>query len=339
MRARARAPARGGLLDLLLVVVVVTAVWVRTPVGGLFDRAWQAVTGEAGELAPLTSFFVTGPPPEIVVLAEQIAVLPDVMPPVPKGGFPEPWRTAARLTLDGPLPKPGREIADGMPDLPEEERTLALLDRLYADEGDPEAVLEIVSVGKELRERAISRAEAAGEPDPRSFRGHRPYLPDDAARAADRVVSGTLALATVLELTWPIAGTHRMTSPYGWRTHPTLKTKKFHDGVDLAVPIGTPVASAQAGEIVRAGEDKVSGRYVVIDHGHGVRSSYCHLDVLEVEKGDHVGRGALIGLSGNTGRSTGPHLHFGVRIGRGTVDPARLRRTPVETVEDAAASD
>jgi murein DD-endopeptidase MepM/ murein hydrolase activator NlpD len=78
---------------------------------------------------------------------------------------------------------------------------------------------------------------------------------------------------------------------------------------------------------------------VVIDHGHGVRSSYCHLDVLEVEKGDHVGRGALIGLSGNTGRSTGPHLHFGVRIGRGTVDPARLRRTPVETVEDAAASD
>mgnify|MGYP002007330784 CR=1 FL=1 len=85
------------------------------------------------------------------------------------------------------------------------------------------------------------------------------------------------------------------------------------------------ILAAQAGT-VRVGEDRVSGRYVVIDHGHGVRTSYCHLDRIGVTKGQQVKPGDRIGLSGNTGRSTGPHLHFVVRIGRETVDPERLRR-------------
>ncbi len=329
---KVRPSARGGVLDLLLVVLVVGAAWVRTPVGGLFDRVVQAAVGTEGELAPLTSYFVTGPPPEIVVLAEHVGELPEVAPP-PEDGFPEPWRTAARLTLDGPLPKAAQAILETMPVPPEEDRAIVLLDRLYANEPDPEGALEVFAIGADQRDRAIARARAAGEAEPVAFASHRAYLPSEDARAADRAVSGTLALATVLELQWPITAPHRVTSGYGYRDHPTLKKRKFHDGVDLGVPIGTSVYSAQVGEILLAGEDNVSGRHVVVDHGHGVRTSYCHLDVLEVAKGDHVGRGALIGLSGNTGRSTGAHLHFAVRIGRSTVDPQRLRRKASPTPE------
>jgi murein DD-endopeptidase MepM/ murein hydrolase activator NlpD len=314
---------RGGILDLLLVALVAGAAWLRTPVGGLFDRAVAWALDRDADLPALTSYFVTGPPPEIVVLAERIAELPDGVLPAPEGGFPEPWRTAARLVLDDDLPDAGDAIAATVAGLPGEDRAVALLDHLY--EGDPEATLEIVAVGAEQRERAIGRARAAGTPDPERFESHRAWLPDREAHVADRVVAGTAALATALDLAWPIAVPHRVSSPYGWRIHPTLGTKKFHDGVDLSVPIGTPVLSAQKGRVARAGEDRVSGKFVVIDHGNGVRTSYCHLDSLGAERGVEIDRSAEIGASGNTGRSTGPHLHFAVRIGRHHVDPERLR--------------
>lgn len=317
MKRRSGGPGRGGIVDLALVVTVVVAAWGRTPVGGLFDRAWQWASGAEGELPALTAFFVTGPPPEIVVLAEKIGILPDVAP-VPTGGLPEPWRTAARLTLDA------------------DDAMLAALDAAY--DGDAEAALETVVVGEELRRRAIERAIAAGEAEPERFASHRAYLPDRDARRADRLVSGTLALATVLELTWPLAVPHRVSSPYGERIHPVLGVRKKHDGVDLAVPEGTPVLAAQAGRVAAARFDRVSGNYVVIDHGHGVKTSYCHLSSLGVDKGAEIDRGAVLGASGNTGRSTGPHVHFTVRVGRATVDPLRLapKDAPITGVPAAA---
>jgi murein DD-endopeptidase len=298
-------PRRGGTVDIVLVIGVVLAAWIRTPVGGLFDRGVAWARGSDVELAPLTSYFVTGPAPEVVVvLAERAAAgeLPE-LPPAPATGFPEPYRTAARLTLDD----------DALP----------TLDTLW--DGDPESTLEAFAIGAELRDRAVERAKSAGEREPRRFGSHRAWLPDREARHADDVVSGTLALSTVLSFTWPLAVPHRVSSPYGDRFHPVLKRNKFHDGVDLAVPVGSPVLAAQAGTVAKASSDDVSGNFVIIDHGHGVRTSYCHLSALGVAKGDTVVPGQQIGLSGNTGRSTGPHLHFTVRVGRGTVDPLRLR--------------
>jgi murein DD-endopeptidase MepM/ murein hydrolase activator NlpD len=321
-RAKARpARSRGGFVDLVLVVVVVGAAWLRTPVGGAFDRLAQLATGDRDALAPLTSFFVTGAPPEIVVLAEQAAFLPTVAPA--PGQLPEPWRTAARLALADDLPPRAAQLAATLPDLPEEDQAVALLDRLY--EGDPEATLETFAVGEAQRQRAIDRARAAGERAPGSFAAHRAYLPAEDARTADRIVGGTLALATVLDLRWPLDAPHRLTSPFGERMHPTLKRLKFHDGVDLSVPEGTSVLAAQQGHAVSSGQNDVSGQFVILDHGHGVRTSYCHLSGRDLVEGDLVARGQILGQSGNTGRSTGPHLHFSVRVGRDTVDPMRLR--------------
>ena len=135
-------------------------------------------------------------------------------------------------------------------------------------------------------------------------------------------------MATALSLMWPVSVDARISSPFGYRIHPTLKTKKFHNGVDVAIPIGTPVHAAGSGSVSGARENSVSGRYVVLDHGHGVTTSYCHGDLLHVSRGQSVAAGALIMDSGNTGRSTGPHLHFVLKINGTAIDPLPFRRPP-----------
>ncbi len=293
-----------GVGDLLLVVVVVGATWTRTPVGGLFDRLVHAVRG-GDDLPALTSYFTTAAPP---ITAEIVAHALDLAAPA-GGPFPEPWRTAAVSVLG----------ADG----------LSGLDARYA--GDPEAALELASVGEDLRTRAIERARSAGAEHPDRYAEHRAYLPSEAAREGDRVVSGTLALASVLTLEWPVRVPHRITSPFGWRIHPITHDRRKHDGVDLGVPIGTQVYAAQAGKVIAVGTNEKGGNWIIMDHGNGVRTSYCHLSEWQVTKGQVVQRGEPIALSGNTGRSTGPHLHFNVKVSGTLVDPLLLRREPPPT--------
>lgn len=316
---------RGGLLDLLLVVGVVLLAGTRTPVGGLVHYGVEKARGTDTELPSLTAWFDSGAaaPPDLEHLE---LAHPD---PIPDGGLPEPWRTAARTVLAEP-PKRVAERLATREDLPEEGRTMAVLDELYAD--DPEAALELLVLGHELRDRAIRRAEAAGEPEPTTYAAHRRYLPPGVAADADRVVNGTLALASALDLAWPVRTKHRVSSPFGYRHHPVLKTKKFHNGIDLAVPIGTPIHAPQDGTVVTVGENAASGRFVIVDHGHGLRTTYCHLSASRVLRGARVKRGQLLADSGNTGRSTGPHLHWIVRIAGKPVDPARFdRRVPDDT--------
>jgi murein DD-endopeptidase MepM/ murein hydrolase activator NlpD len=107
----------------------------------------------------------------------------------------------------------------------------------------------------------------------------------------------------------------------------------YHTGVDFAVPTGTPIFAAQDGKVLEASTavtwGNSYGTSVIIDHGNGVRAVYAHLSKLEVKKGDKVTEGQQIGLSGNTGNSTGPHLHFEARVtpwkyANKDVDPAGL---------------
>lgn len=314
---------RLGLLDLGVVALVLVAVWSRTPVGAFVQLAFAQVTGAPTDgIQPLTAYFDTGAGDAAAVEA-MLARTPILHDDVPEGGLPQPWRTAASTALDGHLPAPARDaLATARIEDPDA-TVLDVLDALYED--DPAEALEVFAIGAEARERAITRARAAGEADAESWHGHRTYLPLSTRLSGDRTVGRVLALGTALDLTWPVDDRFRMTSPFGERVHPTLKTRKFHNGVDLAVPIGTPVRAAQSGR-VRVGEDGVSGKYVVVDHGHGVRTSYCHLSEVHVTRGQEVDAGTPVALSGNTGRSTGPHLHFTVRVGKRPVDPAALRR-------------
>jgi len=318
----------GGVVDLLLVAMVAFAMGTRTPVGALGWYGMEKVRGHEADLPSLTAYFSSGAaaPPKV----DQLPLLPPLVDDdewVVGNGLPEPWRTAARsVAADKKIAKVLKTRLDARTDLPKEDRALAFLDEAFLETGTPEAALETLAIGVKLRDRAVSRSRAAGDRHPEKYAVHRRYLPSTASRDADQIVNGAMALATALDLQWPIAIKHRVTSNWGQRIHPVMKKKMFHNGVDLAVPIGTPLYSAQAGEVVVIGSDDRSGKYVVIEHGHGVRTAYCHLSKIPVKKGKKLKKGELFAESGNTGRSTGPHLHFIVRISGDTVDPMRFKR-------------
>lgn len=113
----------------------------------------------------------------------------------------------------------------------------------------------------------------------------------------------------------------RMTSGYGDRNHPILRQRRRHNGVDLAAPRGTPVYATADGRVGQAEWFGSYGNYVRIEHGGDLHTRYGHLSSYTVTAGDYVHKGDLIGYIGSTGRSTGPHLHYEVRIGEESVNP------------------
>ena len=118
---------------------------------------------------------------------------------------------------------------------------------------------------------------------------------------------------------WPAPG--RVTSGFGVRRDPLSGDAKFHSGIDLATPSGTPVRAVADGRVVESGRRGGYGNVVVVDHGGGVTSLYAHNAELLRPVGARVEAGAPLALSGSTGRSTGPHVHFEVRKGGVPVDP------------------
>ncbi len=113
---------------------------------------------------------------------------------------------------------------------------------------------------------------------------------------------------------WPAPSYTRISDDYGYRTHPILGTQQFHNGVDMAAPSGSPILAAYDGEVVAASYSSSMGNYIMIDHGDSLYTIYMHASALYVSKGDVVVRGEQIAAVGSTGRSTGPHLHFSVRL-------------------------
>ena len=120
---------------------------------------------------------------------------------------------------------------------------------------------------------------------------------------------------------WPAPSYTRITSEYGWRIHPTLKVNKFHNGVDMGAPGGSPILAAYDGEVAQAGYSSTMGNYIYLNHGSGLVTIYMHASKLYVSKGQKVSKGDKIAAVGTTGRSTGNHLHFGVRLNGEYVSP------------------
>ncbi|MCL2599747.1 MAG: M23 family metallopeptidase [Treponema sp.] len=110
---------------------------------------------------------------------------------------------------------------------------------------------------------------------------------------------------------WPVAG--RITSNFGWRSDPFGSGRReFHNGIDIAARMGTPIRASMAGRVSAVGFDNVLGNFIIITHPRGYRTLYAHLSRVRVRQGAYVGSGQHIGDVGSTGRSTGPHLHFTV---------------------------
>ena len=120
---------------------------------------------------------------------------------------------------------------------------------------------------------------------------------------------------------WPAPSYTRVTSDYGWRIHPTLGVNKFHNGVDMAAPGGSPILAAYDGTVAAAGYSSTMGNYIYLNHGSGLVTIYMHASALYVSAGQSVSKGDKIAAVGTTGRSTGNHLHFGVRLNGSYVSP------------------
>jgi len=121
---------------------------------------------------------------------------------------------------------------------------------------------------------------------------------------------------------WPVRGT--LSSVFGVRNSPFTETPVFHHGLDIVALTGAPVVASASGVVVKSGYEALYGNMVVVDHGAGYRSVYGHLASCSVEEGAFVNRGEELGKVGSTGRSTGPHLHYEVRVNGLPVNPARF---------------
>lgn len=120
---------------------------------------------------------------------------------------------------------------------------------------------------------------------------------------------------------WPLSAAGRITSYFGYRKAPTKGASTYHKGLDIAVPVGTSVFSVQSGKVISATYSASAGNFVSVYHGNGVYSYYMHCSSLLVSAGDSVKKGQKIALSGSTGISTGPHLHFAMFMNGGYVNP------------------
>ena len=183
---------------------------------------------------------------------------------------------------------------------------------------DRDGVFHAIMPGESLSSIASSyRTSVSAILDANDLRSDRLVVGESLFIPGARMDTTQLLLAIGELFQWPVRR-FRFTSSYGMRVHPITGLWHLHNGIDLAGPIGTPVLAARGGRVVHMENDTAGyGRMIILDHGGGFRSLYAHLDAFRVNVGQYVSTGQQIGTLGNTGRSTGAHLHFSViRNGR-----------------------
>jgi len=146
-----------------------------------------------------------------------------------------------------------------------------------------------------------------------------------------------MQLPAVVELSWPLSGPMKVTSPYGERLHPIIGEEAFHRGVDLRARYGSPILAPADGIVLYTGTKTEYGNMLVVLHGEGIATVYGHLWKFAVHPYERVTKGQLLGYTGNTGFSTGPHLHFEVRQNGEPTNPLKWV-PPIETTGERAVS-
>jgi murein DD-endopeptidase MepM/ murein hydrolase activator NlpD len=251
-----------------------------------------------------------------------------------------------RGTLDGGNPIPGRSSEPGVPDI----NDIAATESLFADVGNrieqvdakQRAMLDTIRLAASERASKIAdimtrlridvpddAQEEIGGPfipaNPKhSFASHLEAV-DVSLKALDQV---TGRLETV-PLANPVPG-RSISSRFGERMDPFVHRLAMHSGIDFRAKLGTPVHATASGTVTEAGRRGGYGNMVEIDHGGGITTRYGHLSRILVKVGDHIDAGAIIARSGNTGRSTGPHLHYEVRESGSAVNPMQFLRAGKE---------
>lgn len=193
--------------------------------------------------------------------------------------------------------------------------------QVYAQRGNEQLVLAYRIVAKRYPEQHLRLA------NPR----HVEPNPDDVERIAreQRVIDGARDRFSErqpdgIDFAAPVRG--RLSSPFGARRVLNGQPRNPHNGLDFAVPTGTPIAAPRDGTVAAVGDFFYTGHTVILDHGQGLTTMYCHLSVVSVKVGETLREGALIGKVGATGRATGPHLHWAVYFSNVPVDPTLVLR-------------
>lgn len=143
----------------------------------------------------------------------------------------------------------------------------------------------------------------------------------ETAQILEKNTNNAADLATMPSL-WPTNG--EVTSRFGWRNSPWGGGSELHQGLDIANSMGTPIFATADGEVVQSGWAGGYGNIVQINHGNGIETIYGHNSRVTVNAGQYVKKGQVIAYLGSTGRSTGPHLHYEVRVNNTAVDPIRF---------------
>ena len=321
---------KGGLPELFLALLCGWAALHHTPAGGLLQSLWARALGRKDTSPSLLAYYGSPSTPRAQQSFGLHVPLPVLSPP--DADAYEALGLALHGALkNGPLPETTRALATAHAIEPEMLQQAVrgpaacerLLRELADDLGGHDAAVLAVFAGAAPARYAHGRALADGDRADLDALGRA--LPPGYGRAVERARE-VLAVGLAYGLRWPVDEGTRVSSGFGWRTHPTLGTRKLHTGVDLAVPVGTEVRATASGIVRRASHDGVNGNVLVLDHGRGVTTAYCHNDRLLVGVGEAVEEGQAIARSGNTGRSTGPHLHYQLELRGEPVDPLALHR-------------
>jgi murein DD-endopeptidase len=333
-----RAPR--SLLELVASALCLWAAAYHTPAGALVRHAASKLTKSPTSARPLLAYYSGGTwdaaelavpvngrplPLPVVVGPEHAALAP--MPALGKGVY------LAWSTLPVAEQRPLAALADRhqVPLFSKDEAKLAeAITRVLAKEsaelgGATDAAVLAAFIGHDTAKYALGRARAEGKGG--ALEELAAWVPPSVSSPIAHA-SKALSLGTAYALAWPLEVPARISSPFGYRTHPVTGNRQLHTGLDLAVPERTPVRVVADGVVRRASEDALNGKVVIVDHGHGVSSAYCHNSELWVKTGTAVKAGQLVAASGNTGRSTGPHLHYQVELSRTPVDPLTFRAPP-----------
>lgn len=136
--------------------------------------------------------------------------------------------------------------------------------------------------------------------------------------APDSCTFAPVLLSSALES--PVGGA--LTSAYGWRTHPITGKDDFHRGVDIAASQGSKLFAPLPGRVTEVGSSAIYGNFITLDHGNGLRTTYCHCETIVAREGEKLKKGELLATVGSTGVSTGPHAHFELSVNGTYYDPA-----------------
>ena len=280
--------------------------------------------------------------------ASGLGVEPRPAKPHPVDDTPE---TVSALTGGAPAPASLAAAADNLDASARLGSIDRSLDRMESGQLTALAAIDRAATANSARDEGIV-AKAGLDPaklsPPRGEGGvGGPYIPAEvgsdapafdqalARVARDVATSDRLkALMPFMPVRMPLLGDASVTSPFGYRRDPFLGLLALHSGVDLAQAYGAEIRATGAGRVTHAGPAGGYGIMVEIDHGNGLTTRYAHMSEALVEEGQEVAKGAVVGRMGSSGRATGPHLHYEVRVDGEPVDPVRYLRAGAELSAD-----